>query len=131
MTQLTEQLFSTIVHDFHNGGVKSSYGLNAYTRKEILTYLLRSKGCECINCIQLIMSALSATIYLLPTNERRNKMTKWDTIQEDVKDQYAYLEEEDVYADDEDDIFGFSKSIELDHLDDEQLEEIATMLGIK
>ena len=38
-------------------------------------------------------------------------MTKWDTIQEDV--------------------FGFSKAIELDHLNDEQLDEIATMLGIK
>ncbi len=51
MTQLTETLFSTIVHDFHNGGVKSSYGLDAYTRKEVLAYLIRSKGCECINCI--------------------------------------------------------------------------------
>jgi len=51
MTQLTETLFSTIVHDFHNGGVKSSYGLDTYTRKEVLAYLLRSKGCECINCI--------------------------------------------------------------------------------
>ena len=57
-------------------------------------------------------------------------MTKWDTIQEDVKDQYAYLDEVDV-EDEEDDIFGFSKSIELDHLTDEQLEDIATMLGIK
>ena len=54
MTQLTETLFSTIVHDFHNGGVKSSYGLDTYTRKEVLTYLIRSKGCECINCIQLL-----------------------------------------------------------------------------
>jgi hypothetical protein len=51
MTQLTEQLFSTIVHDFHNGGVKSSYGLDTYTRKEVLAYLIRSKGCECINCL--------------------------------------------------------------------------------
>jgi hypothetical protein len=59
-------------------------------------------------------------------------MTKWDTIQEDVKDQYAYLDEEEQLEDEEDgDIFGFSKSIELDHLTDEQLEEIATMLGIK
>lgn len=58
-------------------------------------------------------------------------MTKWDTIQEDVKDQYAYLDEEEVIEDEEDDIFGFSKSIELDHLTDEQLEDIATMLGIK
>jgi len=51
MTQLTETLFSTIVHDFHNGGVKSSYGLDTYTRKEVLSYLLRSKGCQCINCL--------------------------------------------------------------------------------
>jgi len=61
-------------------------------------------------------------------------MTKWDTIQEDVKDAYTYLEEEEAYnnmLDDEDDLLGFSKAIELDHLDDEQLEEIATMLGIK
>ena len=54
MTILTETLFSTIVHDYHNGGVKSSYGLDTYTRKEVLTYLIRSKGCECINCIQLL-----------------------------------------------------------------------------
>lgn len=58
-------------------------------------------------------------------------MTKWDTIQEDVKDAYAYLDEEEVTEDEEDDIFGFSKAIELDHLTDEQLEDIATMLGIK
>ncbi len=51
MTTLTEELFSTIVHDFHNGGVKSSYGLNAYTRKQILKYLLSSKACYCINCL--------------------------------------------------------------------------------
>ena len=51
MTQLTEQLFSTIVHEYHNGGVSSSYGLDTYTRKEILRYLIRSKGCECVNCL--------------------------------------------------------------------------------
>jgi hypothetical protein len=51
MTTLNETLFSTIVHDFHNGGVKSSYGLDAYTRKQILIYLLRSKGCNCVNCL--------------------------------------------------------------------------------
>jgi hypothetical protein len=56
-------------------------------------------------------------------------MTKWDTIQEDVKDQYAYLEEEDVYADDEDDVFGFSKAIEIDHLTDEQLDMIGEMFN--
>ena len=51
MTTLNETLFSTIVHDYHNGGVKSSYGLDWFDRKEILNYLLRSKGCECINCL--------------------------------------------------------------------------------
>jgi hypothetical protein len=51
MTQLTESLFSTIVHEYHNGGVQSSYGLDAYTRKEVLAYLLRSKQCYCINCL--------------------------------------------------------------------------------
>jgi hypothetical protein len=41
-------------------------------------------------------------------------MTKWDTIQED-----------------EEDFFGFSKAIQLDHLTDEELDNVATMLGIK
>ena len=51
MTTLNETLFSTIVHEYHNGGVKSSYGLDTYTRKELLKYLLRSKCCYCINCL--------------------------------------------------------------------------------
>jgi hypothetical protein len=38
MTTLNETLFSTIVHDYHNGGVKSSYGLDSYTRKELLKF---------------------------------------------------------------------------------------------
>lgn len=58
-------------------------------------------------------------------------MTKWDTIQEDVKDAYVYLDEVDEVEEDEDDIFGFSKSIELDHLTDEELDNVATILGIK
>jgi hypothetical protein len=61
-------------------------------------------------------------------------MTKWDTIQADVADAYTYLDEEEAYnnmLDDEDDLLGFSKAIEIDHLTDEQLDEIATMLGIK
>ena len=62
------------------------------------------------------MSDLSDTLILLETNERRKTMmTKWDTIQEDVKDQYAYLEDE-VVEDDEDDIWGHEviNEIELD-----------------
>ena len=58
-------------------------------------------------------------------------MTKWDTIQEDVKDQYAYLDEEVEVEEDEDDIFGFSKAIEIDHLTDEQLDEVFNMFGDK
>lgn len=57
-----------------------------------------------------------------------NTASKWDTIQEDVADMYL----EDMEDEEEEgDIFGFSKSIELDHLTDEQLEDVATMLGIK
>ncbi len=55
--------------------------------------------------------------------------SKWDTIQEDVAD--MYLEDIEDEQDENGDIFGFSKSIELDHLTDEQLDEIATMLGVK
>lgn len=57
-----------------------------------------------------------------------NTASKWDTIQEDVADMYLDDVED---AEDEEDFLGFSKSIELDHLTDEQLEDIATMLGIK
>lgn len=57
-----------------------------------------------------------------------NTASKWDTIQEDVADMYLDDVED---TEDEEDFLGFSKSIELDHLTDEQLEDIATMLGIK
>jgi len=59
-------------------------------------------------------------------------MTKWDTIQADVADQYVYLDEvEDVEQEDEQDFFGFSKAIQLDHLTDEQLDEVFNMFGDK
>ena len=59
-------------------------------------------------------------------------MTKWDTIQADVADQYTHLDEvEEVEQDDEQDFFGFSKAIELDHLTDEQLDEVFNMFGDK
>lgn len=51
MTQLTEQLYNTIVHEYHNGGVSSSYGLDTYTRKALLRDLLSSKSCYCIDCV--------------------------------------------------------------------------------
>jgi len=61
-------------------------------------------------------------------------MTKWDTIQADVQDQYAHLEEEEAYMEamgEDEDFFGFAKSIELDHLTDEQLDEVFNMFGDK
>jgi hypothetical protein len=61
-------------------------------------------------------------------------MTKWDTIQEDVKDAYVYLDEEEQYEqliEEEDDIFGFTKAIQIDHLTDEQLDEVFDMFGDK
>jgi hypothetical protein len=57
-------------------------------------------------------------------------MTKWDTIQEDIKDQYAHWD--DIVEDEEDeDFFGFAKAIEIDHLTDEEVEEVFDMFGDK
>ena len=40
-------------------------------------------------------------------------MTKWDTIQEDVKDQYAYLDEQEQEVElDDEEIWGHEMSIE-------------------
>ena len=50
--------------------------------------------------------------------------SKWDTIQEDVADMYI-PDVEDV--EDDEDIFGFGKAIQLDHLTDEQLDMIGKM----
>ena len=61
-------------------------------------------------------------------------MTKWDTIQADVKDQYEYIREEEMYDKlmaEEEDLFGFTKAIQLDHLTDEQLDEVFNMFGDK
>ncbi len=61
-------------------------------------------------------------------------MTKWDTIQEDVKDAYVWMDEEEQYeqlVEEEDDIFGFTKAIQIDHLTDEELDEVFNMFGDK
>ncbi len=61
-------------------------------------------------------------------------MTKWDTIQEDVKDAYVWMDEEEQYEqliEEEDDIFGFTKAIQIDHLTDEELDEVFDMFGDK
>lgn len=54
-----------------------------------------------------------------------NTTSKWDTIQEDVADMYL----EDVEDDEEGDIFGFSKSVQIDHLSDEEVDTILDMFG--
>ena len=60
-------------------------------------------------------------------------MTKWDTIQEDVKDAYVWMDEEEQYEQliEEEDIFGFTKAIQIDHLTDEELDEVFDMFGDK
>ncbi len=61
-------------------------------------------------------------------------MTKWDTIQEDIKDAYVYLDEEEQYeqlVEEEEDIFGFTKAIQIDHLTDDELDEVFNMFGDK
>ena len=61
-------------------------------------------------------------------------MTKWDTIQADVSDMYAHIQEEEMYEQlmaEEEDVFGFAKAIQIDHLTDEQLDEIFDMFGDK
>jgi hypothetical protein len=61
-------------------------------------------------------------------------MTKWDTIQADVSDMYTHLDEQEAYMEsmqDNEDMFGFTKAIELDHLTDEQLDEVFNMFGDK
>jgi hypothetical protein len=61
---------------------------------------------------------------------RSNSLSKWDTIQEDVADQYAYLNDEvEQEEDEDDDVFGFTKAIEIDHLTDEQLDMIGAMFN--
>jgi hypothetical protein len=63
-------------------------------------------------------------------------MSKWDTIQADVQDQYIHLEEqeeEDAYmrGNEEEDVFGFSKAMSIDHLSDEEVAELALTLDWK
>ena len=63
-------------------------------------------------------------------------MSKWDTIQADVQDQYAHLDEQEqeeayMQGDEDEDIFGFSKAISLDHLSDQEIEELSLTLDWK
>jgi len=52
--------------------------------------------------------------------------SKWDTIQEDVADMYLEDVEEET---EEEDFFGFAKSIQIDHLSDEEVDMVLDMFG--
>lgn len=52
--------------------------------------------------------------------------SKWDTIQEDVADMYLDDVEEET---EEEDFFGFAKSIEIDHLSDDEVDMVLAMFG--
>ena len=58
-------------------------------------------------------------------------MTKWDTIQADVADAYRHLDDVEEIENEDEDFFGFAKAIEIDHLTDEQLDEVFDMFGDK
>jgi hypothetical protein len=45
-------LENRILHDWNNGGAKSTYGLSVYQRKVLLKVLIRENPkCECVVCI--------------------------------------------------------------------------------
>jgi hypothetical protein len=45
-------LENRILHDWNNGGAKSTYGLSVYQRKVLLKVLIRENPkCECVACI--------------------------------------------------------------------------------
>jgi hypothetical protein len=49
-----------------------------------------------------------------------------------VADAYRHLDDvEEIEQEDEEDFFGFAKAIEIDHLTDEQLDEVFNMFGDK
>lgn len=61
-------------------------------------------------------------------------MSKWDTIQADVQDQYKHLQEQEMYDKmmaNEEDVFGFGKAMSIDHLSDEEVAELALVLDWK
>ena len=61
---------------------------------------------------------------------RSNSLSKWDTIQEDVADQYAYLNDEvEQEEDEDDDVFGFTKAIEIEIEEDDEEDDMEDTEG--
>ena len=50
---ISAQLENRIIHDFNNGGCKSTYGLNVRQRKILIGILFSANApkCECVKCI--------------------------------------------------------------------------------
>jgi hypothetical protein len=47
-------LENRILHDWNNGGAKSTYGLSVYQRKALLRILIsESPKCFCVNCLEV------------------------------------------------------------------------------
>jgi len=51
--QISARIENAIIHDWNNGGLKSTYGLNGLQRKQLLGLLLKgnSPKCECVVCL--------------------------------------------------------------------------------
>jgi hypothetical protein len=50
---ISAELENRIVHDFNNGGCKSTYGLNFGQRKALIKILFSANApkCYCVNCL--------------------------------------------------------------------------------
>jgi hypothetical protein len=51
--QISARLENQIIHDWNNGGFKSTYGLNGLQRKQLLGLFLKGNApkCYCIKCL--------------------------------------------------------------------------------
>jgi len=51
--QISARIENQIIHDWNNGGLKSTYGLNGRQRIQLLGFLLKgnSPKCECVVCL--------------------------------------------------------------------------------
>ena len=50
---ISAELENRILHDFNNGGCKTTYGLNTRQRKVLINILFSEMPkCNCINCLE-------------------------------------------------------------------------------
>ena len=50
--EISGALESRLIHEYNNGGIQSTYGLNAYQRKVLIGYLFRNNPkCYCVKCL--------------------------------------------------------------------------------